>query len=270
MQDSDIQHECMEYLFERGADANTQDVSGRTPLHLAAKEGCTTCIQLLLKHGAKTDVRNSDGETPLHVMLQSGLGSSAGPVQKDDDTTTAEAVRGEDSHSSVESGTPSLLFGNEQDITNVVGSFYQSPRETDAISYNKVNDSGYFTARGNAWVKNQYYNNDRIEEERESSIGSSISDIDARYEVDTKSDSSGSKDENDAHSRPLFFEFLEFVLRIILYLLHSLLAWTKQSKTLERTEATIDSRGTGLQFAAPPDHVAEAMEKLRKAKKHGD
>lgn len=139
-----------------------------------------------------------------------------------------------------------------------------------------MNDSGYFTAPthhtavGNAWVKNQYYNNDRIEEERESSIGSSITDIDARYEVDTKSDSSGSKDENDAHSRPLFFEFLEFVLRIILYLLQSLLAWTKQSKTLERTEATIDSRGTGLQFAAPPDHVAEAMEKLRKAKKHRD
>ena len=42
----------------------------RTPLHYAAKHGHLICIRLLLKHGADPNTRDGDGYTPLHYLSQ--------------------------------------------------------------------------------------------------------------------------------------------------------------------------------------------------------
>lgn len=274
--ESDLHHDCVAYLLGKGADASVQDVHGRTPLHIAAKEGCARCIELLLQHGAIADVRNSAGDTPLHLSAQMGhlacmRALSPGVCQDDE------------SHSSVESTMPSLLFDHDDDNLNndVAGSFYQSPREVytnrgsversrwdrpDASSYGNLretlrmqNDSGYFTARGSAWVKSKYYADNKIEEERESSIASStLSDVDGKYESESDFSSRNVERVSDAASGMWIVECLElcleFIQRVVLYVLRALLAWSKQPK--ERAKPG----DPGYQFAQPPGHVAKAME----------
>mmetsp|Transcript_14887 Transcript_14887/g.32095 ORF Transcript_14887/g.32095 Transcript_14887/m.32095 type:complete len:562 (+) Transcript_14887:172-1857(+) len=278
---SDVHHHCVKFLLEKGADANTQDMYGRCPLHIAAREGCERCIQLLLDHGARPDVRNSAGDTPLHITAMM------------DNFTCMEALSPEvrqdvESHSSIESVSPSLLFDHESINKDIAGSFYQSPREVypkgsfrrshqdnankisadeethgddinerDVLSHGslrKQNDSGYFTARGSAWVKNKYYTNDKIEEERESSIASSIlSDADGKYESESNA-SSEIEGANDSSNRTWLFKCFEVILRVVLYLLHTLLTWSKQRKLNAKLG------DSSYQFVQPPDHVAKAME----------
>ena len=52
--------------FLRGA----SDLHTRTPLHYAAKHGHLNCIRLLLKYGADPNSKDGDGYTPLHYLCQ--------------------------------------------------------------------------------------------------------------------------------------------------------------------------------------------------------
>jgi ankyrin repeat protein len=54
--------------LEAGAETNTQDFAGLTPLHeVADKEGGLEVLQLLLDHGADPNVPGGeDNVTPLH------------------------------------------------------------------------------------------------------------------------------------------------------------------------------------------------------------
>ena len=286
-----VHHHCVEYLLEKGADINLQDTYGRTPLHIASKEGCAKCIHILLGHGARTDTINSEGDTPLHITAKMGHFTCMAAL-------SPEVCCDDESHSSVESTSPSLLFDHESINNDVAGSFYQSPREMhpikgsfrrsrhdsgivisaaeeqynddinqpDMLPYSNLretlrrqNDSGYFTARGSAWVKSKYYDNEKIEEERESSIASStISDVDGKYEIESEGDSSSRKTEcaNCVANRTWLFQCLEFLLRVVLYLLHALLTWSKQPKK------KVKPGDSNYLFVQPPDHVAEAMERL--------
>ena len=49
-----------------GADANSRDENGWTPLHNAAHWGNEAVVQMLLKAGADVKAVNKDGWTPLH------------------------------------------------------------------------------------------------------------------------------------------------------------------------------------------------------------
>ena len=46
------------------------EIHTRTPLHYAAKHGHLDCIRLLLKYGADPNSRDGDGYTPLHYLCQ--------------------------------------------------------------------------------------------------------------------------------------------------------------------------------------------------------
>ena len=54
---------CVRLLLEAGADANSRQVHGNTPLHTAAHMGDTATVKALLAHGADAGVRSDDGKS---------------------------------------------------------------------------------------------------------------------------------------------------------------------------------------------------------------
>jgi ankyrin repeat protein len=60
-------HKLMEQLLSQGANPNTTDYSGRTPLVIAAAMGHYGCVSLLLDHGA--DI-NSAGMSRIVLQIK--------------------------------------------------------------------------------------------------------------------------------------------------------------------------------------------------------
>ena len=58
--------------LENGANPNTRDYRGLTPLHYAAKEGDVETVKILLERGANPNVKDNDGWTPLHYAAYEG------------------------------------------------------------------------------------------------------------------------------------------------------------------------------------------------------
>jgi ankyrin repeat protein len=63
-------------LLERGADPNTANEVGMTPLHYAAQD-CPEAVSLLLKAGADPNARDEGGMTPLHIAALRGNAKAA-------------------------------------------------------------------------------------------------------------------------------------------------------------------------------------------------
>ena len=53
-------------LLKKGADINTQNKTGETPLHIASLSGALKIVTLLLEKGANPNAKNQYNETPLH------------------------------------------------------------------------------------------------------------------------------------------------------------------------------------------------------------
>ncbi len=69
-------NEKIEYLIGKGADLNTTDNSGYTPLILAAKTysyGMTEVVKTLLNHNADIEAKDLNGMTALHWAAKEGL-----------------------------------------------------------------------------------------------------------------------------------------------------------------------------------------------------
>ncbi|KAF9612472.1 hypothetical protein IFM89_000220, partial [Coptis chinensis] len=47
--------------------------NGETPLHIAAKNGCSGAARMLLEHGALVEAKANNGMTPLHLAVQHSL-----------------------------------------------------------------------------------------------------------------------------------------------------------------------------------------------------
>ena len=58
--------------LQAGADLETRNAGGTTPLHLAATVGNAETIEALLAVGAKLEARAKDGRTPLHTAALGG------------------------------------------------------------------------------------------------------------------------------------------------------------------------------------------------------
>ena len=52
-------------LFEKGADLDSEDRQGQTPLSLATEKGHEAVVKLLLEKGAELDSKDIGGRTPL-------------------------------------------------------------------------------------------------------------------------------------------------------------------------------------------------------------
>ncbi|KAL7470392.1 hypothetical protein ACHAXS_010679 [Conticribra weissflogii] len=155
-------HDCVKLLLRKGANTNTRDAYGRTPLHIATKMGCVDCIQLLLDHGARTDVQDNEGNTALHIAASGG---------KLEIMLELSLTRFEDDRSSAEVVAPSLRFDDRDGLNssygrynfgddNVGASFYQSPRQNEVMERRsiskEVGDFGasFVTTRQDLWIGN--------------------------------------------------------------------------------------------------------------------
>jgi hypothetical protein len=60
---------ALQLLLARGANPNSTDKHGRTPLHLAVANGHLLCVQALLEGGANPNLKHVEGNTPLHTIV---------------------------------------------------------------------------------------------------------------------------------------------------------------------------------------------------------
>jgi ankyrin repeat protein len=66
--------ELTKRLLARGADPNSSQHGGWTPLHEAAGNGNAALVSLLLAHGAYANARSEDGRTPADMAREKGHG----------------------------------------------------------------------------------------------------------------------------------------------------------------------------------------------------
>ncbi|RSL47665.1 hypothetical protein CEP54_013286 [Fusarium duplospermum] len=59
---------AMKHLLDNGAEANTRDVFGDSPLHDAVGKADAKMMKLLLEHGADSECRNFDDKTPQDLV----------------------------------------------------------------------------------------------------------------------------------------------------------------------------------------------------------
>jgi hypothetical protein len=71
-------------LIESGADPNTADMDGVTPLHRAVRTRCAEAVRTLLAHGADPARKNKSGSTPMRLAgLTTGRGGTGSPEAKE-------------------------------------------------------------------------------------------------------------------------------------------------------------------------------------------
>ncbi|XP_006880602.1 PREDICTED: transient receptor potential cation channel subfamily A member 1 [Elephantulus edwardii] len=67
-------HELAEYLISMGADINSIDYEGRSPLLLATASASWNIVNLLLSKGAQVDIKDHYGRNFLHLTVQQRYG----------------------------------------------------------------------------------------------------------------------------------------------------------------------------------------------------
>ena len=63
---------CVRQLLEAGADANSRQARGNTPLHTSAHLGDAASVEALLAHGADVGLRSDDGKSAAYYARDGG------------------------------------------------------------------------------------------------------------------------------------------------------------------------------------------------------
>jgi len=79
--DPDKQVKTIESLLNKGAEINSQDKNGATPLYRAVRTRCAAAVRCLLASGCITTLKNKPGSTAFHLAVQNtGHGGSGSPA----------------------------------------------------------------------------------------------------------------------------------------------------------------------------------------------
>ena len=70
--------DIVQLLLGRTANVDLQDKCRMTPLHLACYFGRLEIAQVLLNHGARVNTNNKLGQSPLHIVLESNRSGGDG------------------------------------------------------------------------------------------------------------------------------------------------------------------------------------------------
>ena len=69
---SEYSHSNVKLFLESGADVNARDNNDKTPLHNACKYGTSRSVKVLLESGADVNPKDNDGNIPLHIACKYG------------------------------------------------------------------------------------------------------------------------------------------------------------------------------------------------------
>jgi hypothetical protein len=99
----DEQSHILDLLIDAGADPNTIDKRGVTPLHIAVRTRCANAVRTLLQRGADPTRKNKSGSTPLRLANlttgRSGSGSEEAKLQQQQILRMLEArISGHSAH----------------------------------------------------------------------------------------------------------------------------------------------------------------------------
>ena len=106
--------ELINQLIENGADVNTKDDNGWTPLHWAAFRGHEGVVKLLINNKASVDIKNNHAETPLHYAAYNGHEGVAELLLKHNsiDVNATNGYNETPLHFAAENGHEGVSFGS--------------------------------------------------------------------------------------------------------------------------------------------------------------
>jgi ankyrin repeat protein len=84
--------DTLKILLDAGADVNSRDPRGQTPLHAASFWGWNAAVQFLADRGAELDVKDRGGKTPIDSAMGRNGGNSRGGARIDVHEDTAKLL----------------------------------------------------------------------------------------------------------------------------------------------------------------------------------